>query len=38
MARALVASNFQGVVQENPTSEIVPEFSGKNRFFDVFDG
>ena len=37
MARvAPVASKFQAVARTNPTSEIVPEFSGKDRFFDVF--
>jgi len=25
-------------VQANPTSQIVPEFSGKDRFFDVSTG
>lgn len=36
MARvAPVASKSQAVVRTDPTTEIVPEFPGKDRFFDV---
>ena len=33
-----VVSKYPPVVQANPTSQIVPEFSGKDRFFDVSTG